>query len=57
MYIDIDAIGEFLSRALTVVIYLSWLKHMSGLHFPWEECACCGEKYRDHRQDKGENDE
>lgn len=35
---------------LNAVIYISWIKHLMGYHWPWEKCLCCGKRYSEHKQ-------
>lgn len=33
---------------LTLLIVAVWLKAITGFHFPWEKCKCCGKSYSEH---------
>ena len=32
-----------------VLLILAGMKAVIGFHFPWETCACCGKKYKEHK--------
>ena len=39
---------QFSQWLLWAAIVLTWLKSITGYHFPWEICSCCGKKYKNH---------
>ena len=39
---------EIVSIVLQVVLYTIAIKSITGFHFPWEKCPCCGKNYRKH---------
>jgi len=34
---------------LKILICFCALKAITGIHFPWEKCSCCGKKYKEHK--------
>ena len=43
-----EQIYDTIRTVTQIVLMLCGLKAISGFHFPWEKCECCGKRYRDH---------
>ena len=37
-----------LEKVFVVLLFLLAIKTMTGFRWPWEICACCNKKMRDH---------
>ena len=42
---------EILRTMTQIAIYAVAIKSISGLHWPWEKCPCCGKKYSEHKRE------
>lgn len=38
--------------AFKIMIALIAIKAITGIHWPWEKCDCCGRKWRDINKEK-----
>ena len=39
-----------------LIMMMVFIKTIIGFHFPWEECSCCGKKWRDINKQKIEEE-
>jgi hypothetical protein len=48
--IDIVYFTYILAKINVAALVICGIKAVVGFHWPWERCACCGKKYRDHKK-------
>ena len=39
-----------LNTICIVIIWVLAFKTILGFHFPWEQCQCCGKKWKHHKK-------
>jgi hypothetical protein len=41
---------EWLQVLSLAVLATIGVKSITGYHFPWEKCSCCGKRWEDHKE-------